>query len=161
MARFPLRYARSYQGNATPSSEDNLEAASQTFVIGSLLIASAGLITIAGTNPTTGLVGVAEQNGNNDAGSLTTDRYIPIVPGMVFEISVDKASGLGGASANIAQSSLYTGFGVTKDANGIWYLDVDKAGANVVVMPVAFRDPPGTIQGRVYVMFKNSTLVNA
>lgn len=140
------------------------EAALQTFKNGALLVAAAGFIQEAGANPTA-VVGVSAEPGKNltvagvAQGVLDgQSRFIPVLPHSVFEMNLDKASALGYLSLQTDLGALY---GVTKDANGIWYIDVDKTAGNARVVVVGFRDPVGTASARVYALFKNGNTAYA
>src|SRR5713226_5116328 len=149
-----------------------LEAATQTFKRGAPVVNSAGFLAEAAANPAA-IIGIARSDGHNltvagVANAASTgiidptspnQEFTPIQPSMIFEISVDKAAARGGALAVLAQSDMWGDFGITKDSLGFWYLDVDKAAANQVVVVVAFKDPAGTVNGRVLVTFKQT--VNA
>lgn len=136
---------------ATPSRVA-FEGITQTFKKGALLVPSTGNLIEASANPRS-IVGIAEEAGkNNAAAGVATVRYVPCIPGILFAISVDKASGLGRATLAADQ---FSEFGITKDSDGTWYLDIDKTtgGTNTVAVVVSFLDPVGTISGRVLAAF--------
>ena len=151
--------------HSTPSDQKP-EAASQTFKVGAPLVWSSGYLAEAGTNPTEIFgVSLAAGHGFTYAGGpavavdeaippLNLCGFVPIGPGVIFAISVDKASGQGTSSAILAQASEGVTFGITKDSTtGYWYLDVDKTATYLVVRVVGFIDPPSTVNGRVQVKF--------
>lgn len=119
------------------------EAASQTWKAGALLTSTAGLLVEASANPRS-IIGVAAE----DASGVTSKevRYYPIGANNIFEITLDKAAGLG--TRAIAAADLYSEFGVTLNT-GVWYLDIDKTtgGTNTTCLVVGFLDVVGAIQG--------------
>lgn len=154
MARFPFRPGRGLGSNAHPSRTTE-EAATQTYLKGALLIDNgAGFLTEAGVDPVD-LLGVSEEAGKNLAVGVGKTRYTPIVPSITFEATMDQAGDLG--NYVLLQTDLYAKYGVTKDANGIWYVDKDKTGASARVIVVGFKDPVGTIDARVFVTFLYGT----
>lgn len=73
----------------------------------------------------------------------------------IFEAQIDSASG---ATSVTSTSMIGKAFGLTKDATGHWYVDVDKVtdGTNtcVVVTQLNPNDPVGTAEGRVWFVFQ-------
>ena len=53
-------------------------------------------------------------------------------------------------TGTIAQTDYQAEYGLTVDANGVWYVDKDKVGALARVKIVGFRDAVATVLGRVY-----------
>lgn len=135
------------------------EAATQTFTKGAVVVYNgAGYIEEAGVNPSQ-IAGMAQQPGQNGTNAGDKEcRFIPALPHVQFEMALDQAGGLGRVTV---QGDLGEEYGLTKDANGVWYVDVDKTGANARVKVVGFRDAVGTASGRVYVVFKNSATLFA
>lgn len=150
------------------------EASSQTFKQGALLSVVSGLVQEA-TNPVGAgsdldtLVGIAAQAGQN----VTTKPLTQIeacLPGVVFEgvlgNSADDLYALAAADADVGSACSFF-----KDpVNGGWYLNattktaaVPAAGAagiaqlfNVVnarARVVGYKDPAGTVNGRVFFVF--------
>lgn len=136
--------------HSTPSREAQ-ENASETFVMGAILVSSSGFLSEGGANPT-GIIGVAAGAAHNVAvdGDQAV-RYFPALPHLVFEASIDTSAALG--TGAIAAADLFVEYGVTEDANGLWYVDKNKTAANARVRIVGFRDAIGTVQGRVYIIF--------
>lgn len=139
-----MKPSRKLGMNATPSIEAP-EAASETFVKGALLIPASGYIGEAGADPTT-VLGVALEDGHNGSAGDYNIGYCPALPGQIFE-------GIIGLASDIAQTDLFTKYGVALDAgSGVWYVDTAET-SNVVVCIVGFKDPVGTTNGRVYFVF--------
>lgn len=135
--------------HSTPSRRMG-EAANQTFKLGAVLVNSAGYLAEGGANPTN-LIGIAAEAGDNNATAGAKDcLYYPVLPHLLFEMSLDKASSLGYASL---AADRWTKYGITKHADGEWYVDVDKTGANARVIVVDFVDAVGTASTRVLVCF--------
>lgn len=125
-------------------------AASQTFLRGAVLVENAGRVEEAGVNPAlSSIVGVSVHGVTSSA--LGDDvAYIP-KEGNVFEMTLSANTNVD--LETIAQADLYAQHGITEDANGVWYVDVDKVGADARVEIKAFKDAVGTVLGRVYVEF--------
>lgn len=143
--------------HSTPSRGDANEAALQTFKKGAILINSAGYVAEAAANPALGtIIGVAEQDGQNNAtAGVKTCRYVPALPHVVFEMSMDDGTG----TRVTVVTDRYEDWGITKDADGKWYVDSAKAAANQRVRVVDFLDPIGTAAGRVLVQFLNTATI--
>lgn len=142
-----------------------LEGASQTWVEGNPLILASGLVTIAGTNPQTALIGIAAAK----ASGITDNPvpFIPFLPNLIFEISIDGAEGGGNApgTGSLTQANVGTQYGITLDtASGNWYLDTSKTtvGTNTVMTLLGFQTQPttttsysGVVNGRALVHFNS------
>lgn len=150
MPRTPILASRREGLSATPSRVMP-EAATQTFIRGAVLVKSTGNIAEAGANPRS-IIGIAEEAGKNLGAGVGQCRYVPAIPGILFQINMDSTSVPNRATA---AADLNAEYGITKDANGSWYLDVDKTtgGTNTVAVVVEFIDPIGTLAGRVLVAF--------
>lgn len=138
------------------------EAATQTFKQGAVIVTSAGYAQEAGVDPSA-IVGVAAMPGSNlDTAGVAKGAYdgacrmIPALPHSQFEFTLDSAAGTPYASLATDMGAAY---GLTKDANGLWYVDVDKTGGQAAVNVVGFRDPVGTAQARVYVAFRGGKTI--
>jgi hypothetical protein len=147
--------------NATAVNNSTPEASNVTFYDGAPVVISAGTVVECGANPAR-IDGVAIGNSyNNTLG--TAHPFALVDEGMIYEISIDKASAQGGALAVLAATTIGATYGITKDTIGsspagtplYWYLDVDKNAANQRVLVVSFPvwSPPGTVNGRVLVKF--------
>lgn len=150
MARQSIRPAYR-MGLASTPGDRSPESALQTFTKGAVLVASGGFLEEGGANPTA-IVGVADEPGQNGAtdGAKTT-HYTPALSDIVFEAILDSAGALGARA--IAATDLWTEVGITKHADGSWYLDVDKVGATGRARIIRFKDPVGTLLGRVFFIF--------
>lgn len=143
MARLPITPAVP-MGPQLEAGWNGIEASAQSWKIGAPLIGSSGKLAEASANPRT-FLGFAA-----DAASGTADtgvRYYPALPFTVYEGTLDKASGLG--TRALAQSDVFAEYGLTRDASGIWYVDIDKTtgGTNTMVLVVGLVDKVGAIQG--------------
>jgi hypothetical protein len=128
-----------------------LEAASQTYVKGSPLIASSGLAAITGAvaNPVD-IIGISE----SAATGTTNDpvRVNPISADIVYEGILGKAD----LSDRVtAQTDIGTAYGINRDATNLgFFVDVDNTTpAEVKVRVIGFKDAVGTTNGRVYFTF--------
>lgn len=143
---------------STPSMVQG-EGASQTFKRGAVLIngssGNVGTVVEAGADPT-GILGIAEEDGENLAVSVASTRFVPALSHCTFEGSLDDNTGTYALVAG-DKNKLY---GIAKDANGIWYIDqTDTTNTRVVI--TGFKDPIGTQAARVYFKFRSSqTLFN-
>lgn len=74
----------------------------------------------------------------------------------IFEAQVDNSAA--GAFATL-QTQLGSTFGMTKDATGHWYVDLNKTGGSAVVVIIGFNtnDALGTNGGRVYFQVLNAS----
>lgn len=133
------------------------EAALQTFKEGAVLIASGGYLSEGGANPSN-IIGVAMEDGENNAtAGAKTCGYVPALPHVLFVMSMSQASNLGARATVVTDR--FSKFGITKDADGKWYVDADKNGANQKVVVVDFVDDVGTVEGRVLVAFLGSQTI--
>lgn len=139
------------------------EDATQTWFAGAPLVQVSGYMQECGANPTR-IDGVAVAKAHNDTTHATHNAmFTEVETDVVYEMSIDKASGQAGASAVLAASNVGATYGITKDTIGsspagtalYWYLDVDKSAANQRVLVIGFPvwSPAGTVNGRVYVKF--------
>ena len=135
------------------------EKAAQTFKIGAILNNSSGFVAEAGALPTN-ILGVAVragQNGTSNGDKKT--KFIPALQHIIFEGSIDDATNLGNGA--FVDANMLGKYGLTKDANGIWYIDKSEEGdARVVIVgisdPVSRAAADGhssRIQARVQFLF--------
>lgn len=133
------------------------EGAAQSYKRGSVLIEASGLI-IKGTSgndaPTLlQVVGIA-----NAPASGTTNKEVPILPafpGCVFEGNLDAGSG----TTALAYAQMFLNYGITLDATtDHWYVDSSDT-VDIRVCVVGFKDPVGTVNGRVYFTFIHGTTI--
>lgn len=127
------------------------EGAGETFAEGAILTSDSldsNRLAEGGTNPLD-IMGIAAKA----AAAVTAAAlpYYPALPGVIFEGSMDNAADLGNGVALAADFAAR--YGVTRDTSGFWYIDKNKTGDDARVRILAFRDPAGTVQGRVYFIF--------
>ncbi len=149
-----------------PILPGQVEGSSQTFKKGVPLVWSSGKIVEASANPTA-IVGISSGPGQN----LTTSpgcNVIPVLKSLVFEISIDVASGgNAGGTGSLTTANIGTTYGITKDgASSQWYLDTAKNAANQVLTLIGFQtnatsgsNDSGVVNGRGLVIFLASTSV--
>ena len=128
------------------------EAATQTFLRGSPVVASSGFLQEAAADPRS-IVGIANNVGQNGTAAGDKDtQYVPAIEGVVFEGSVDNTAAGTGV---IAATDMFSEFGITEDGSNIWYIDKDKTtgGNDTVARIVGFKDPVAEVMGRVYFIF--------
>lgn len=133
------------------------EDASETFILGAVLVNNAGFVEEGGANPAN-IIGIADEAGHNAAAAGDSNmHFVPALDSIIFEGSVDNtAAGTG----TIAATDMWTEYGITEDADGVWYIDKDKAaGATSRVRIVGFRDPVGEVMGRVYFKFNEDVTI--
>lgn len=141
------------------------EAALQASKIGAILINSGGYLAEAGANPALGtIIGMAGEEGHNNAvAGAKSMYYVPALPHVLFEMTMAQASNLQTAAGVGGRATVVTDrfedWGITKDADGRWYVDADKAAANLRVRVIDFVDPIGTTEGRVLVAFLNTATI--
>jgi hypothetical protein len=147
-----LRVARG-NGSHSHSSMTRREAAAQTFKKGAPLVFTSGGDTVqeGGTDPTF-IVGVAEE-----AASGTTNnpvRFSPLLGDFLFDgILADDDT-----DTTLAETDVGDVFGLTKHADGGWYVDREKTAVTTVrVRVTGLKDAVGTTNGRVYFTFLDYT----
>ena len=152
MARVPFMIAAPFS-MATPQLTWPVDAAA-TWVRGAVGVDDGGgELTEGGTNPTL-IAGIATAKTPLTNTNITTadGKFIPATPGCVFEGRVDDNGALG--TGAIAATDLGTEYGITEDADGIWYVDKGKtAAADVRVRIMKLIDAAGTVNGRVWFVF--------
>ena len=169
LALAPMRYSYSQGLYSTALDFSQQEAATQTYSDGALVVLVGGAIQQCGANPVR-IDGVAIGPGHNDAVALTHNAMFTLPnEGMVYEVSIDKASAQAGALAVLAQTDKGTTIGVTLDTIGsspagtplYWYVDVDKKAANQRCLIIEFPawSPAGTVNGRVWVKFLQAQVI--
>lgn len=114
------------------------EGASQTFVIGDLLTVTSGFLVLAAAAAAVAIRGVALEAGSNLAAGLTSTKYAPFFPGVMFYANL-----LGAAAADraLVATDMGTAFEVERSTTLIkgtspgWYVNGAATGtpaANVV-----------------------------
>jgi hypothetical protein len=136
-----------------------------TFKLGAILVYNTGEVEEAGTNPTTGIVGISlapagQAPGYNAANSpvVSTGRQRKVAVARANRQTVFLAGCVNNSSTRITPLISYVGnqYGVTKHGNN-WFVDINKSGANQVVRVVGYDDMWGT-NGGLYFKFLESTL---
>lgn len=164
----PIKAARVLGGFDIPHASDLEEAATQTYKIGAVLIFSSGTLTQASTHPTSGIVGISENAGQNlaAAGFYTKIEasnqgplYIPAVPGVIYEGHLCNTSASDPQDGhNLAITDIGTNFALALGTtDNYWYVDFSDT-TNVSVVVVGLKDATGGT-GRVYFMFLNSKTI--
>jgi len=127
------------------------EEASSTFVAGDPLIVSntAGQIEEAATEPVNNILGIANEPASGVPGGDI--EYVPAIPGVIFEGNIGTSISAGA----IAAADLYALYPLQL-ATGDWFVDKTD-NTNPCVRVVGFKDPVGTVNGRVYFMFLTDT----
>lgn len=144
--------------------DQQLANTSDTYYFGSVLQGSSGLLVPATGNPYTGIIGIsaAAGSGNPANASPAVDplgllAFVKAVPGVIFEGTLDNSGAFG--TGVIAQTDLYTKYIIALDSTSHdWYVDKSSS-SNPAVVVVGFKDPIGTVQGRVYFKFLNGATI--
>jgi hypothetical protein len=145
MAYQAMKEAYTLSGVAMPSMH-GVEAASQSWEVGAILVMSSGSLAIGADDPTLAtIVGVARTAATGVTGADVI--FTPAVPGVVFEAHLDAGSG----TTQLAQSMFYLRYGIEL-TSGKFFLDQSETTA-IRATVVGFRDPIGTANGRVYFTF--------
>ena len=138
------------------------EAATQTFLLGALLVNSGGYAQESGADPGDGTVlGVAARPGQNgaEAGDKIS-HFTPIFPGTLIEANL--CSGAAG-SHTLAQTDVGTAYGLIKrtvSGETHWVIDdTETDAADVIVRVVSLRDEVGDVNGRVLAVAKSAKCV--
>lgn len=143
-------YPHQMEGLTSPPVRHLPENASESFVLGAVLISDNGSNAVeASDDPVANIIGVSGQ-----AASGTTDDdvlFYPIMRGMLFEVSVGlTADETTGTTATNLIGDAYRMRQVT--ASGIWYVDITSEGTAPCVRIVEILDAT-TVNGRVMVEF--------
>lgn len=138
-----FRFARR-AGTGVPSCESMVYANGSTFVAGALVVATgagAGTIAECAADPTA-VTGVALEGADTRAGfgmasnpTQFTGRKSEVLVALADDsnvFSVDGSSDAGVTVATPAQTNILEQYGVAKDANGNWYLDLSEVTTKVV-----------------------------
>lgn len=133
------------------------EAATETFVEGSPLLIGAGgaenQLTEAATDVVNDIVGIA----NKAAGGTIDDdiEFVPALPGIIFEANI----GTSVTAGAIAADDLMNVFPLTLTGTA-WFIN-NTDNTTPCVRVVGFKDPVGTVNGRVYFVFLQDTTAYA
>lgn len=128
---------------SVPIRTNGVEAAGQDWIAGSPLIRSSGKLAEGAEDLTANVIGFASSDASG-----TTDHavsYIPAVPGIEFEATLENGST---GDHALAQTDMDVAYGLAVTAAGLWYIDQAET-SNIACVVVAFVDPIGTVQGRV------------
>lgn len=129
-------------------------ATSETWAKGAVLIASSGYLAEASDDPTE-IVGVA-LHGVTSAAQGAVAQYVPAVDSQEFIGTLDSAGSPGTHALVI--TNRYVKYGLSVDASGIWYIDVDETSdALARVIITGLVDQVGDIMGKVRFRFLNGT----
>jgi hypothetical protein len=150
MAYQPLGYAEGFTGLSAPIWH-GLEAAAQSWKIGALLVDLNGTVVVGAADPGLGtILGVATGKATGVTGADVT--FDAALSWAIFEGNLDDTSG---TYVSLA-TDLYARRGLNV-SSGVFYVDASDS-TNIRVCIVGFRDPVGTVNGRVYFVFlPNST----
>jgi len=130
-----------------------LEAATQSWKAGALLVASSGKLAEASDAPTTGLLGIALKDATGTTN--TAHDFIPITDDLTVEVTLEDATD---GDHVLAQTNLFTKYSMTQDAStGIWYADEHETSSTCVYV-VSLVSPVGDTRGRVRVRFEVSAM---
>lgn len=94
-----------------------------------------------------GILGVAEGAGPNATDSNTYARFVPAIPGVLFEGYVDDATGTG--APTIRDTQVMKDFSIARDASGYWYIDLSRTLGQPCIRIVSLVDAAGTANGRL------------
>lgn len=136
-------------GSGVIPTRAGVEAGSQSFKKGAILIESSGSIATAAADPVAAIIGVAAHDASGVTGREVL--YYPALPGMVFEATLEDQSNTDHA---LVQGNIFANFGAQVDNNGIWYVDENET-SDTCVHVVGHKDPIGTTRARVYVSFEH------
>jgi len=122
------------------------EAASQTFKRGAPLVASSGYLAEATSGAALDIVGFAVTEGHNDSSAGTsTVQYVPTELCNAWQGKLAATAG-----HTLAQTNLFTAYGLAKNAGGYWYVDSDESSASQKsATVVGIIDAIGTSDGWV------------
>lgn len=156
MARQPIVQAS--QSGFSSEPLHGFEGATQSFKAGAVLVYDTGQLDEGGANPTA-IAGVSVHGAA--ATQAANCPYIPALPGVIFEGTLDDGNDLGTGAWAAADAGLE--YGLTKDANGIWYVDKNKTGANgrVRILAPGSNVIVGTVQPRVLFTFTSDIALYA
>lgn len=149
LALRPLK-VHSLRLGGTPPSEHGIEAASQSWKKGGVLIRSSGKIAEAAADAVADILGIAlaDASGTTDAAV----HYVPAWPDVIFEGSLEDQANSNHA---LVQTNLYGQYALQKTAGGIWYLDENDTtnDATVIVRLDSSIGAVGDIRARVLFQF--------
>ena len=154
MAIARIDHIRMWGNQSVPIfSEDGVEDATQTWVeAGVLVAASTGEIAEASDGTVTEILGFACADATGTTGARVD--YVPALPGLVFEATLDNQASSGLA---LAATHRYGFYGIYQDSTtGFFYLDIN---TDNTVRILALVDAICTVQGRVLATFLNQATI--
>jgi hypothetical protein len=131
------------------------EEASQSFKRGDPLIdgqTDGWRVEIAGTEPVGSIVGIANEDASGVEG--TEIDYIPAMDGIIFEGNIGTSVSAGA----IAETDMFQKYPLQLSGSD-WFIDKTD-NTNPSVMVVGFKDPVGTVNGRVYFRFLADVMIS-
>lgn len=148
MANYQRMQASHTFGLAAMPSEVGIEAATQSFIAGALLVNSSGKVAKAAADPTLGTVlGIAGGPATGTTNDLS--RFTPALPAVIFEGTLDTSAG----TYALALTDVNVKYGIALDSStGHFYVDQSDT-SNVRVLVTQLKDAVGTVSGRVYFTF--------
>jgi len=178
MAAIPITVwkVRETGGANTPSIRRHIEKSAQTFLIGTPVQVTSGYLieqpTINGAHLVAGIAHEPASNLTTDAtaktltyGSVQNQAHAVLIPGgappndgtcgfVVANGSTEFKAKLG-TDQTSAVTNVGSIFGLTKQANGFWYVDttITAAGSGAVCEVTELIDPAGTTEGLVAFRF--------
>ena len=159
------RVAKPFLGNATPILTIP-EAASQTFIKGAILKyssgnAALGTITSGGgasANCDEAFGMAVEAGANNSSAAAANTQYVPLQPGIIFEMAV---SGVDTTAANYTSKATDVGIAYGVDYSSttkVFFVNKSQTTvADCSVLVMGLKDAASTVTGHVYVQFTNLT----
>lgn len=145
-----IKPAKMLGKNAHPSMV-GLEAASQTFKRGDILINSGGYLKKASADPVANIVGIAAEDGNNTSAGTAISFY-PAMQGVIFEGVVYHSSA---ASAVNKVTDTFVDYGLARSSTAnVWMVDkTESSTVKKTVKIVGHKDALSTTNGTVYFIF--------
>ena len=131
---------------STPVREASVKT-SETWAKGAILVADTGQLAEAGGDPVL-IVGVALNTyPATYVDVANVAKYIPAMPGIEFEGTIDAGSG----TTALTQAMLFTSRGLVA-TSGVWHIDSSETTEDRVVI-TGLVDAVGTLAGRVRFQF--------
>lgn len=134
-----------YNGLKSEPVHHGIEGATQSFKKGAPLVYSSGkLVEATDAADQAAMAGMAAHTASG-----TTDtavKYVPFIPGVIFEVTLMTGSE---ADFTLVQTNIGLAYAIAKAASGAWFLD-NADTTNPEFRVVGFKDPVGTVNGRVY-----------
>lgn len=146
MALLPLAAVDTLGLSAVPLWH-GVEKATQSWVMGALLVDSSGVVAVGAADPALGtILGVATGAATGVTGADV--NFVPALSSIIFEGNLDDGSG---TLALVQATHMWARFGLDVTSGKFWLDSTDTT--NIRTCVVGFRDPVGTLNGRVYFVF--------